>query len=214
MNVKTLLVFGMMSYAGCGCDAVNAGPTGNSAVGGNAMDSSAVAEPQVEQAELRLADVDEAYAWFATANGMPAYAWICGGLTVSTLEPGRENWIEFDRVAGGAGAYVDGEFLRTLGCDVSSCESPEQWRVSRGWLERVGEVSVAPESEAPAMLEDAQAASGNAAANWNSLSIYESRTLTGRIRVSFRYWDEQACSVLYEEDESMKLFEGEFDLGD
>jgi hypothetical protein len=230
MNVRTLLVLGMMSCTGCGSDSMSAGPTGNSAAGSSVLDTSAAgssaldsssaldgsvtADPQVEPVELSLASVDEASAWLAVANGVPAYAWVCGGMTVGTLEPGRENWIEFGGVAGGAGAYVDGEFLRTLGCDESSCESRERWRVNRAWLERIGEVSVAPGSEPPATLVDAQAASENAATNWNTVGIYESRTLTGRIRVSLRYWNEQACSVLNEEDESMKLFEGEFDIGE
>jgi hypothetical protein len=162
--------------------------------------------------ELQLVDVQPTQIAIDILGAGQVWTMSCSSTTMRALEPAQQDWVDVGYVEG-IGSYLDGQFVSSLGCDVLSCEPSDRFWFTRMRAEQVDLVQVAPIDEfdsPPQELPSADAGSSSFDAGSRILNIpvYETRTLTGRVRVTIGYWTEATCSG------NPRTIEGDFDLGD
>lgn len=126
---------------------------------------------------------------------MPIYVQRCNDEErgMDALEPGQGDWLDPGSSVVGAGSFVNGTYYEDeLGCDFLGCVQLKQFRARVDRLEQVGEIETRAEHGMPLP------------ANWNDAGaevdggkvtpIYESREVSGRVRIWFKYHQADDCS--------------------
>ena len=165
---------------------------------------------------LSLTDVTATQVQLRVNSSRPIYADGCRSITLQGLEPGQGDWLDFSDIPVNEGGYVDGTFYQSLGCDYQICLESLGWRVSRQKLQAVGQVYVGAAATPPETVDagainaglDAgaiDAGDGGGSGHW--LIAYQTRTLTGRVRVELHYSVDSTC------EEGQQIYQKQFDLG-
>jgi hypothetical protein len=222
-----LTLIEITSLVGCGAESdepesstvQDAGEWQNTADGGVDEDGGADLQLQLVEVMPTRFRVD------LVPPGTEIYTVSCPPMSVQGLEPGQEGWLDVDAIAGTPGSYLDGDFYLTLGCDAVSCDSSHSWWINRQRVELLGEAVVPydsiegppdhfhlPDAASIAADSGSDAASTDAESETQTLNVYRTRTLTGRVHVSLRYWAHDGCG--FETPASVRTLEAEFDLGE
>lgn len=110
---------------------------------------------------------------------------------MDALESGQEAWLHRDAPEVNAGSFLDGHYYEDeLGCDFVGCLQLKQFRHSLARVEHVGEVRADPDMPLPSNWNDGGVGVDGGAL----LSVFESRTVTGRVEIWFKYHHEGDCS--------------------
>jgi hypothetical protein len=140
--------------------------------------------------QFSSASISEGWLSVELTRSEPIYVLTCGGFGVQGLEPSQEDWVTWEAYAVNNGSFVDGEYNESPGCDYVDCVEFTRFGDTLTRLEPVGEVS----AERGGVLPDDWRDAGGHSDGGVLLPVFESRTLTGSVRVWFDYHLDVNCS--------------------